>query len=306
METKICKNDFFSDNEIETGEILKLLPNYQDYFLLVKKKSKIILSNTAFDIDGQEEEKTDDLDYILLEYEKPKDHKSACSYDNFEFFMYDIFTSYKYLLNTLQILLNNDIYHLNITESAVYFNKKKMSDLILYTSMPLLTQFNKSLCEPISKDLKEMVQNDTIDAISIYMPLELKLIYYLEHNNHLKFMREQYEEFYIKYIYPTRFEIFSEEFSMKYNILCYHYLTNYLNNTTFVIYDKVLKGKHTWDNYSLSVLYLHEMNKYLKNEYPDNKTLHELSQLLLTNIHPNFNQRLDIPKTLDCLNNLKV
>ena len=59
---------------------------------------------------------------------------------------------------------------------------------------------------------------------------------------------------------------------------------------------------HTWDNYSLSVMYL-KFLRYMNVEgYKDNNFIIFFSQILLKNIHPNPNRRLTVTQTWQSFN----
>ena len=67
------------------------------------------------------------------------------------------------------------------------------------------------------------------------------------------------------------------------------------------IYDKqinkVLSSWFTWDNYSLSIIYLIFIYYLNINGYINNKLIIRFSEILLLNIHPNSEKRLNVLKT---------
>jgi len=62
----------------------------------------------------------------------------------------------------------------------------------------------------------------------------------------------------------------------------------------------ILKGWKTWDNYSLSVIYIklfNFINLTTNNKIIDNNFLALITELFITNMHPNYNKRLSIEET---------
>ena len=93
---------------------------------------------------------------------------------------------------------------------------------------------------------------------------------------------------------------FSPEFQKKYEELCYNQLIVYKNTSKSLnkIVQEILRHYKTWDNYGLSMLFLNFF-KYFKSEngYVKNDFITFFSELLLKNIHPDPDKRLDIVKT---------
>ena len=61
---------------------------------------------------------------------------------------------------------------------------------------------------------------------------------------------------------------------------------------------ELLKFWNTWDNYSLSIMYLRFLYYLNINGYIENIFIEKLTEILLTNIHPNPNKRLNIDNTI--------
>jgi hypothetical protein len=70
------------------------------------------------------------------------------------------------------------------------------------------------------------------------------------------------------------------------------------NTDTLSIIKELLQNWITWDNYSLSIMYLRFLYYLNINGYIENIFIENLTELLLTNIHPNPKKRLDIDTTL--------
>jgi len=97
---------------------------------------------------------------------------------------------------------------------------------------------------------------------------------------------------------------FSKEFLKNYEEICVDVLEEYRNGV-FEIIDIINKCWKTWDNYSLSIMYLriiYYLNINFKNNIPvksfiSNSFTVDFTKLLLRNIHPNPRFRYDVTST---------
>ena len=89
----------------------------------------------------------------------------------------------------------------------------------------------------------------------------------------------------------------SREFINSYRKSCNKILMK-LNETTFADkINKVLSSWYTWDNYSLSIIYLQFIYYLNITGYVKNNLIIKFSELLLTNINPDPKKRLNVLKT---------
>ena len=152
MESRICKKDFFVDNELKLREIVKEIDDYDKYFLPITSISNIVLSNTNPLTDGLDTGHNNDSDiynkmgYYLIECNAELLNKCK-SYDA-DFVMFYMTSTYNHLINALNILRDHDIFHLNINEDTICWNKTIKDGFVFYNEEVLLTTFNKSLHEP--------------------------------------------------------------------------------------------------------------------------------------------------------------
>ena len=102
---------------------------------------------------------------------------------------------------------------------------------------------------------------------------------------------------------------FSKEFLKNYEEICVDVLEEYRNGV-FEIIDIINKCWKTWDNYSLSIMYLriiYYLNINFKNNIPvksfiSNSFTVDFTKLLLRNIHPNPRFRYDVTSTKNKFN----
>ena len=101
------------------------------------------------------------------------------------------------------------------------------------------------------------------------------------------------------------FEGFSKEFKVKYKEMCVYELKKYDKLKLSDKKNRILKYWTTWDNYSLSVIYIKFLfyitktnsEKILKNNF-----VQHFTEILLLNIHPNPEKRLSLLKTIKLFN----
>ena len=114
MLTKVCRQNFFSDNELHIRSVIMDIPDYKDHFLLVSKVSDIILSNSnpLIDDDVGNIDIYNNLKHCLFEYKD--DGGQLCATNNIDFFIYHTFTTFKFILESLSKLIDAEVLHLNI------------------------------------------------------------------------------------------------------------------------------------------------------------------------------------------------
>ena len=82
------------------------------------------------------------------------------------------------------------------------------------------------------------------------------------------------------------------------------YFKKYINQNYDYILNDILKYVHTWDNYSLSILFLRILISTHKTIKIQNKFIILFMKLLVNNIHLNPSMRLTIDKTNELFDNL--
>ena len=95
---------------------------------------------------------------------------------------------------------------------------------------------------------------------------------------------------------------FSPTFLKKYKEKCMRQLEMYNKLSFDERVKKILKYWKTFDNYSLSIMYLKFIHFINTNGYTDNKFIIHFTELLLQNIDPNTENRLDISDTIQKFN----
>jgi hypothetical protein len=93
--------------------------------------------------------------------------------------------------------------------------------------------------------------------------------------------------------------LYSKSFVNKFRLECLASLKQYVGEKYTDIIKKIVEQSYlTWDNYSLSLLMINMLYLLNFNGFGENKLIVDFSQLLLTNIHPNFKNRLQVEDTI--------
>jgi hypothetical protein len=148
---KIQKVDFYSQNEVEIGKLIKQIPLYKNMFAPVSKYctlkfNQIINSNLDIDKCDKFIEYKDEL-YINFSDEKKMLNKNFLMFyikfikgGTFDHFLLDInnllfysnyFISFFYLINSIKILNDNHISHNDLHYHNIMYDKKKNRPIII-------------------------------------------------------------------------------------------------------------------------------------------------------------------------------
>ena len=287
------KNDFFFMNEMNVCEILKNISYYENYFLLLKEFNTIKIAN----IDK----------HILINEKYEKDKKTQnfilCKYKNinlinFTVFIYNLPTpklfifhlldSYKYLLNTLIMVNEKNICFFHLSAKNIFFTDHYK---------PIIKNFENSIIlDNLKNDYFIKIIENSEDVTN--KPLEVFLLNYL-----IRFDEESLSESLIdiiceKYIKNLKFlEFFSKDYNKKYKNECIKTLKKYINKPKEIIMNDILKYINTWDNYSISILYLDIVIIMIKTFSLKGTFINKFVTILLKNILPEPSKRESLHNT---------
>ena len=297
--TKIQKFDFNAENEIYIGNKIKKIMNYNLYFLPVISSCPIDLAyiKSASLIDCEVISRNKGLDFIIMDipYIVNTSFFSFLTdfHKNKKHILINLIETYSYLLNSIQHLVDNKIVHYDLKSENILYNTN--------TNNPIIIDFGISI--PIHKLTQSSLREYFyIFAPDYYIwPLEVHLINFMLHEN----INSSLSETNIQYIckqfieHNKALELFSSEFKKKYENLCIESLTSYLGYTSDNIMSIIESSYQTWDNYSLSVLYLRILQIMFNKGFVENKLIIYFSQLLLENINPYSNKRYSVKETMN-------
>jgi len=297
--SKLQKNNFNSINEIYIGKIIKTIPLYIDFFLPVIKScqtdirlfDKNLISECQI-IKGSKNK------YILMDipYVPNKPFVSIFEKDN-KHILLILTETFTYLLKCISKLLNINIVHFDLKADNILYNS--------LTNNPQIIDFG------ISIPIKNLNKNTIKDFFYIYAPeyyiwpLEVHIINYLVNETQSKLTTIEAKLIVENYVKSnSALSIFSPEFISRYQIACEKEINKFVDKSREIVIEQLIKFYKTWDNYSLSIIYLKLFEYIFPDGYYKNTMLISLSQLLLININPNPTKRLSIEDTLKKFQNI--
>jgi len=283
---KICEYNFISINEINICKILKKIENINNYCIFMSSCNFVNIGELNLKkyiyLDNQYSKNNEK--YILCEYP----HQKITQFNDFilnlptpKLFFFHIIDSYVYLLKGLLQLHQNDICFLNISPLNIFFGENLK---------PLLNHFEKSI---LIKNLNQTYISEIIKNIEdfTHKPIEIYILFYLIENEEESLSYSLMNIIYENFIKNT---IFSEE--NKKNSM--DFLKKYINKPKSTIVNEILKFVKTWDNYSISFIYLH-IFKHMANIFSlNNSFINNMINILERNISPNPLKRETLENTI--------
>ena len=295
-QTKIIVYDFFSINEIKIGEIIEEIPYYRNYydiitdydFIDIGKIGEKIIENVDLD------SKNKDKKYVVFNY----DDEKRIGFSDFLFklpnntnnkhFVFNILNTYSFLLNSLIKLNENGVCFFELSTENIAFSSYSRPFLKSFKNSLIISDLNTSYIQNIIKNIGNYT----------YKPLEVHVLFYLIVNNEetmsLSFI-EAISNNYVKNM--DVLSLFSENYKDSFEKSCVETLKKYINKPKSVIIADILKYSRYWDNYSLSILYLHIIGNISKFFSLKGTFMNKFTLLLIQNIHPNPLKRETLKET---------
>ena len=295
--TKLQVENFTSINERNIGKQIKTIRNYEVFFNPVLSSEKILIKSfknyplNECQILKQQNKKPNiiisKIEYldglIFLDY-------IIKNIGNRKLFIY-IMDCYSHLLQALLILNNHNLVHFDLKGNNIMFFFKK--------NIPIIIDFGLSFSRiKLKKELNNYFY--VYDPSYYTWPIEVHFINLLIHINSSPTLSD-IEKLSKEYVNNNKAiqTNFSKRFINNYEKCCIQTLKRLLDISYDKKIDILLDMSHTWDNYSLSIIYLkisHWFNikGFIENEY--NKFFCEM---LTQNIHPDASKRLTIKQTIE-------
>ena len=302
--TKLQRKDFSAENEIFIGQNLRkgMPSNILDaHFAPVIDSCPINISKLHhLDHKCSVMKKMDASDLILMKirYIDSIDLDSFIVQNNNSSFIFlTLISSFNHLLKSIRMLIGLNIVHNDLKGQNIIYSTKK--------SLPIIIDFGLSL--PLSKITGENLYNYFyIYAPEYYIwPLEMHLLNLLLHvtpEPTEKMLRELADKY---TTYNAALQSFSHHFKKQFADLCFKELMKYIKMDHKSMKTKIMKSWVTWDNYSLSIIYLKFVYFIIRSENGNilkNPFVIFITKLLLMNIHPNPEKRHPINETIKIFN----
>lgn len=293
--TKIQKNSFNSKNEIKNGKLITSISGYNLYFLPVVSNCKLKLRKNKFsniELDKCELISHEDSKFIAMDipYLKQIEFTQIISERKPQEIILTIIESYRYLLTCLDKLIGIEMVHFDLKLENILFREE--------TTNPRIIDFG------ISIPINLLEPGNYKDYFYIYAPsyyvwsIDINIICFLLHKTDSSLTEQDAVLIATNFVANNKaLEIFSPEFSIKYLEACKKEVKKYVGQDKNEVIKQLLANYKTWDNYSLSVVFLRIISFLFPNDIHKNKFVILFSQLLLLNIHPDPSKRLNIRET---------
>tara|TARA_Y100001970_G_C14167947_1_gene822436 strand:- start:53 stop:1204 length:1152 start_codon:yes stop_codon:yes gene_type:complete len=302
--TKLQRNDFSAENEINIGKIIiKNVPKHSlDAHFAPIVHSCPIHINRLKHVDPKCTviRKGDTSDFILMKIR----YIDSTNLDLFiventqgNFILLTLISSFNHLLKSIGMLIDMAVVHNDLKGQNIIYSRDQ--------SLPIIIDFGLSI--PMTK-----ITNDNLHiyfyiyAPEYYIwPLEvhyLNMLFHINPDPDEAMLRELAHQYTTKNV---ALQAFSSQFRKKYERLCLHELKKYMKMSHKERKTKLLKAWVSWDNYSLSIIYLKTIYYIIRSEYGtvlNNAFIIFMTKLLLSNIHPNIEKRKTITETAAIFN----
>lgn len=293
--TKLQKSDFNASNEVYIGRLIKKIPDYKLFYLPVIESCPVNIRNIDRELitECQVVAKSKDVPFVLMSIpyvsnrgffdvvtDKSLGRKQVIS---------TLARTYSYLLTAIENLVKIGVVQFDLKGDNILYN--------LITKDPQIIDFGISL--PMSKISPENWSKYFYAYAPEYYvwPLEVHLINFLLHISS-PLSAEDIPSIVEPYIKKNMaLSLFSRDFKDRYSKLCEVCLKEYIGKAKEKAIPELFSHYATWDNYSLSVLYLKALARMFPQGVNRNKVIVRFTQMLVLNISPDTSSRLPLVET---------
>jgi hypothetical protein len=277
---RIVEKTFYSMNELTN--VVKMR-NYKNHFYTYDNSLELSIyefENDTMDLDIGKKDNT-----MLLKFDNDgliylKNYLKNASLSSFTKYISTLIQFYKHMLQSISLLVTNQIVHNHINIDSIYVDK--------YDN-PLLTNFVFSI--DISKpDIDQYIKHFIIayDPSYLEWPLEFHILAYLLTNKLSGLSSYNIENIICNVIdNHTILKTFGPGLVSSYKEEALNYFKKYVNQSYEYILNDILQFYGTWDNYALSIMFLEILISIHKSLKMNNKFIIHFMKLLVGNIHLN-------------------
>ena len=292
----ICLYDFFCCNNIEICEKIKEKYNLTNKYHIINLYTQITISEVNHKIYyyNTNNNNNNNNKYVLLEYNNVKQldfYDFLFNLQNPKLFIFHVLDSYAFLLNSLLNLQQINVCFFNLSIKNIIFTKNYK---------PLLQNFDTSLLLDKCSDITYFLK--FIDKISVYTykPIEIHVVFYLIKNNEDSLSFSAIDSICNNFVKNMSIlSLFSQKFRETYYKKSMDCLKKYINKPKSEIITQIITYSNTWDNYELSILYLHIIGNISRTFLLKDTFMNKLTNILTNNIGPDPLKRDSIVVTIE-------
>jgi hypothetical protein len=303
---KLIKLNFFILNEIENINIIKNILNYNKFYYIYESIENTNISLLVDDAEYLNYSKNIYNDNSILVKLNQRNVMYLDSYlgslSCSKKYIITLIEFYRYLLNSIHLLVSNGIIHNNINFFSIVVDS---FELPIVSNFSCSINMNKTDFSEYVKHLGHL-KNDNLG-----LPVEFHILFFIQ-TNKLESLSKNNIETIINELIEQNYIInsFGKSFAKDFKREGIEYFNKYVNMTYDTIICDILRFYKTWDNYSLSICYLKLLIGVYKKIQIKNKFVVLFMKLLVNNISYNPEKRLLIEETTnkfeDMMNNIEL
>jgi hypothetical protein len=291
---KIFNLDFYTNNQIKIHSRIKQSINkFDNYFYLPNECSSLLVT----DINDESVSLTNNIainnNSICLEY----DNRNAISFNKYlkrinnpYNYVLNVIQVYKQILNTLSLLVCNNLVHNFINLDTILIDK---CDEVLLSDFSVSIDVNNNNIEYF----KELFS--CYDSSYIERPLELHILSYIFSNKLTSLSILNIEKIIDDFVKNNDIIInFGKNIVSLYKNEAFNYFSKYVNKSVNFIFSDIIKYYYSWDNYATSIVFLKILINIHKSIKQQNKFVILFMKLLVCNIKFSPENRLTLQETL--------
>ena len=292
--TKLQGKSFNSDNEIKIGSLISNHPGYELFFSPVISSCNINIRNaTHGDISKCKIVKNFKSKYVAMDmpYIEHITISDIVEKNQASDIILTLFESYKYLLMGLEKLRQLNIVHFDIKLENILF--------LAATTDPRIIDFG------ISIPIDELNDDNMKKYFYSYSPeyyvwsMDINIINFLLHETTDDLTDTDAVSIANLYVASNRaLSLYSQDFINQFLELCITQAKKYVGRPKNDVIRELVSHSKTWDNYSLSIIYLRIIALLFPADEHKNTFIVLMSQILLKNIHPDPSRRISPVDTL--------
>jgi hypothetical protein len=306
--TKIKPHNFFARNEININNSLHLLEHKKNRYITIKKATKLSINEVNDDIINKTEISKRN-EYIMIKYEEYEDENlegiTRFLYNKGEKeYIYGVIESYFYIIKTFFQLQKVGIIYYN-------FSSEKMKFKDIYNPHCLLYDFESSLMER-KINIKNANKNEIIEYFYNFImkqqnftfkPFEVHVLFYLYKMEEPYLCKYKITQIIDRYV-ENMGSILKGQTEKMIKQECHHFLKQFINKNKEETMIQLIIHYKTWDNYSVSILYLRLVENIIQGYKTQMIFMSKFQDILNQNLSQNPNQRMTIEKTINKFNDL--
>ena len=296
--SELCMNDFFSQNQIIITNKLKQIKMYHHFFNTFVDNNTIKLGQlNEKNIEKMDHFNDNHILFIYNDKHKINFRDFITSFKTPKEFLSHLFYSYDELIRILCILKKNNMCVFNITPESILFDEMLKPQLSNFKKTFEINNNNEILYNSIEK----LIENEDF----VYKPIELHLLFYIFNNEQLVINDKIIEYITNNFIEQTQIiKMLPLFIQMEYREKITKFLNNYKDISKNQIISNVLKYTETWDIFSISLIYLYVIIKFVAKFSLHVPFIEEFIGILIKNIDVDPNRRQNSYKTYSDYNKL--